>query len=105
MKRMRIAALTMVLACGNAHSQTAQAHQAEASGIVKVYQDGHGVSAPELLPIDFGSAITDQCDGVTSGKVTLSLIVDATGHPRDIVLTHPLGNDLDKLALVIAAAA
>jgi TonB family protein len=38
------------------------------------------------------------------GEVVLSILVDATGRPRNLMFLHPLGNDLDKFALQIVAA-
>jgi len=37
------------------------------------------------------------------GKIGLSVLVDTAGQPRNIMFLHPLGTNLDKLALKIAA--
>jgi TonB family protein len=38
------------------------------------------------------------------GKVVLSVLVDETGKPRNIMFLKPLGSDLDKLALLIVTS-
>jgi TonB family protein len=70
----------------------------------EVYVAGKDVRAPELLPMSFSTSGADACLSTAAGKIGLSMIVDATGHPRNIMFTKPLANDLDKLALVVVEA-
>src|ERR1035441_4026192 len=63
---------------------------------VKVYSIGQDVIAPELLPHDLGPFPMDKCRNKVNGTVVLSLLVDETGHPRNIMFLHPLGTDLDR---------
>jgi TonB family protein len=39
-----------------------------------------------------------------AGKVVLSVLVDESGQPHNIMFLRPLGNDLDKLALKLVTA-
>ena len=71
---------------------------------VKVYTLGPGVTAPELLPLAPLSFPTEKCKRKMDGKVVLSVLVDEKGQPRNLMFLHPLGTDLDKFALQIAAA-
>ncbi|HWG19538.1 MAG TPA: energy transducer TonB [Terracidiphilus sp.] len=77
----------------------AQGENAAASAPVKIYHVGHDVTAPQLLPVDFPLAIASDCGETISSKVTLSLIVDTDGVPRNIMFLAPSGNDLDRLAI------
>jgi TonB family protein len=70
---------------------------------VKVYSPGPAVTAPELLPLSLASLHTGRCNKF-DGRATLSLLVDTTGKPRNIMFIKPQGTDLDKYALRIAAA-
>jgi len=71
---------------------------------MKVYSVGPGVTAPELLPLNLSPTPPGKCKKKADGIVMLSVIVDATGHPRNVMFFHPTGTDLDKFALQIAAA-
>jgi TonB family protein len=71
---------------------------------VKVYAIGPGVTAPELLPLDLGPFPTEKCREKVDGKVALTLLVDTEGKPHNIMFLHPLGTNLDKLALKIVEA-
>jgi TonB family protein len=71
---------------------------------VKVYAVGPGVTAPELLPPDPLPNPAEKCKKKVDGKVVLSVLVDATGRPRNLMFLYPQGNDLDKFALQIVAA-
>jgi len=62
------------------------------------------VTAPELLPLNPIPIPTGKCKNKQDGIVILSVIVDATGQPRNLMFFHPVGTDLDKFALQIAAA-
>jgi TonB family protein len=73
---------------------------------VKVYAGGPGVTAPELLPPSPLPNPAEKCKKKqeVDGKVVLSVLVDATGQPRNLMFLYPLGNDLDKFALQIVSA-
>ncbi|MGO9776683.1 MAG: energy transducer TonB [Terracidiphilus sp.] len=71
---------------------------------VKVYTVGPGVTAPELLSPNLQPIPPEKCKKKVDGKVELSLLVDAAGQPHRIFFLHPLGTDLDKIALQIAGA-
>jgi len=71
---------------------------------VKVYKPGKEASFPERLPIDLSSIITDKCERATSGETVLSFIVDATGSPHNVMFVHPTGDDIDRMALLLARA-
>jgi TonB family protein len=68
---------------------------------VKVYTVGPGVTSPQLLPSESIHIFAGNCNSKEDGKVVLSLIVDERGQPRNITFLHPLGSDLDKLALLV----
>jgi TonB family protein len=71
---------------------------------VKVYAVGPDVTAPELLPLDMAPIAAESCEKIVDGKVVLSVIVDAKGNPRNLMFVSPLGTELDRFALKIAAA-
>jgi hypothetical protein len=67
---------------------------------VKIYTAGPGITAPELLPHTAPEQfVADHCNGDQQGKISFSLIVNASGEPRNIFFLQPLGTDLDVLAL------
>ena len=70
---------------------------------VKVYAVGAGVTAPELLSLNLPPFSSKNCQKNVDGKVVLSVIVNTAGQPRNIMFIHPLGTELDKFALRIAA--
>jgi TonB family protein len=92
---------------GGQQATSAPSSQADAQPArVKVYAAGPGVTAPELLPANPAPIPDEKCKRKqkADGIVMLSVIVDATGHPRNLMFFHPAGSDLDKLALQIAGA-
>lgn len=70
---------------------------------VTVYSDGPEVTPPTLLPLNPPPASIEDCPKRVDGKVLLSVIVDSAGQPRNLWFLRAVGNDLDKLALQIAA--
>lgn len=70
----------------------------------KVYLIGDGVSEPSLQPVEFTPPDTGRCTSSASGKVSLSMVVDENGHPRNIMFIKPRADDLDKLALKVVEA-
>lgn len=71
---------------------------------VKVYAAGPGMAAPALISTYTLSMPETKCGKKIDSKVELSLLIDTTGRPRNLMFVHPLGNDLDKLALRIVAS-
>jgi hypothetical protein len=56
--------------------------------------------APVLRLLEMTPAPDDSCNGKSlTGTVGLSLVVDAQGRPRNVMLKDPLANDLDYLAV------
>ena len=103
-----IASFVLMASCSSSGQQSnpsVPAPSVDAQPVpVKVYAVGQGVTAPELLPLDLGPFPTVKCRKKVDGKVVLSLLVDDTGKPRNIMFLHPLGTDLDRFALQIVGA-
>lgn len=90
------------LACGQQTGPSTQSPTPdEQPARVKVYAVGQGVTAPKLLPNSLSLSTTGKCRTKVDGTVALSVLVDATGLPRNLMFLHPLGNDLDRMALRI----
>ena len=54
------------------------------------------------LVFDFGNSLAEKCGGlVKAANVRFSLVVDASGRPRNVIFDKPLGNDIDLLALKV----
>ena len=70
---------------------------------VKVYSPGPDVTAPELLPIEMPLS-NGKCKEEPEGKVTLATVIDAGGQPHNVTYLQPVGNDLDKLAILVVKA-
>lgn len=107
MRKLWMIALLVVLARGFVVGQQTSAPSLQPdvrSERVKVFAVGPGVTAPELLPLRVPDIPNESCKDKLNGKVVLSVIVDAAGLPRNITFLHPLGTDLDKLALLIASS-
>jgi TonB family protein len=62
-------------------------------------QVGHGVSAPRVVRQSEPEFSEEARRAKYQGTITLSLIVDETGEPRDIRILQPLGLGLDKKAV------
>jgi TonB family protein len=73
------------------------------ASLVPVYSVGPDVTAPELLTADL-PVTKDKCIQKDKGKISLSLFVDANGIPQNVMFVHPLGTELDRLALYVAEA-
>ena len=61
---------------------------------------GPEITPPEPFPL-VQPSVTEGCHHKVAGKIRLAEVVDTEGHPRNLYLTEALGNDLDRLALVI----
>jgi len=68
----------------------------------RVYDLGRDVVAPQLLPSDRPTIQGESCEERQKGKVTLDVQVDPSGKTEYVYFVKPTGNDLDRLALVIA---
>lgn len=68
---------------------------------VQLFNSATGVAEPVLLPKQMPS-LSDKCDGEKQeGNVTLSLVVDSNGDPRNVMFKRANGNQADILALQI----
>jgi TonB family protein len=70
----------------------------------RAYAFGSEVALPELIPLAANLDPPQACRGRFDGKVKLSLEIDPAGLPQKIMFIEPHFDDLDRLALKIAAA-
>jgi TonB family protein len=78
------------------------AANAQPAATTAVYYAGPGVTTPHLIPISLTNLATGHCKKL-DGTVVLSAVVDASGLPHNIYFLHANGNDLDPMALKVAA--
>jgi hypothetical protein len=110
MPRNRLIALCLGLATVCAHGQQPASTSSDAPQVnarperVKVYSVGPGIEAPRLLPLNLTPITVEKCKEKIDGKVELSLLVDTSGHARNITFLRPVGTELDRIALGIADA-
>jgi hypothetical protein len=72
---------------------------------VKLSNGAQGLVEPSLFPLHFQSPPESECNGhKESGKVTLSLVVDSEGRPRNIIFKRPLGKEMDSIAIQVAVS-
>jgi len=64
----------------------------------KVYDEGPDVVAPQLIPMERAIPDASACARDIDDEVTLSLIVDSDGKPRDVTLINPVGTPIERLA-------
>ena len=64
-----------------------------------VFKVGGGISSPQEISTPDPEYTEEARRAKTQGTCTLWLIVDATGHPRDIRVVHGLGFGLDAKAM------
>jgi hypothetical protein len=67
-----------------------------------VYDLGHEITPPQLLPSVFPTSDGKSCEKHIGGKVILNMQVNAQGVPVFIYFIDAVGNGLDLLALMIA---
>jgi TonB family protein len=67
---------------------------------VRIVRLGRGITPPEPLPLTQPSA-PKNCQDKISGKVRLAAVIDAEGRPQNLFFIEALGNDMDKLALIL----
>jgi TonB family protein len=78
--------------------------QQSASKPASAYPYGSEVALPEILPFEVNLDPLKECKGRFDGRVKLSLEIDPAGLPQKIMFIEPHFDDLDRLALKIAAA-
>lgn len=71
---------------------------------VVVYSIEDGVIPPTLVSIPMTIEPAEDCPEKVDGNVSLFLVVDGLGLSRNLAFHHPLGSDLDQLALKIVGA-
>jgi TonB family protein len=108
MRRLWLNALIVLLAAGaSSGQQTSSSASSQLANAlptpVKIYAVGQGVKAPEFLPANAPPIPDEKCKKKVDGNVQISVLVDSTGRPRNLMFLHPLGTDLDKFALLIVA--
>ena len=94
-------ALLVGLSVGIAMAQEAGSAEETATASAKIYDMDPNLVAPELLPVELTIPEADVCKSERDDEITLSLIVDETGKPRDVSAIHPVGTPLERLALRI----
>ena len=70
----------------------------------KVYFDDRYLTPPSLIEPQTPFVEPPKCSGDYRGNLQLSLIVDEQGRPRDVVVTDPVGDDLDIFAVKLVEA-
>jgi TonB family protein len=108
MRKLWMIALLIVPATNLAGGQDANPNVPVLSQRLKpdramVYSDGPGITVPALLPLNMPRIPLEECQNKVDGTVLLSVIVDSVGEPRDLWFLRAMGNDIDKLALEVAA--
>jgi TonB family protein len=101
----QLVALSILFSCVicAAWSQpSSPAQQTKSNGPVLIAKMGPDTTAPTLMPVDFSTAISNQCERKFHGKVDISLIVDASGLAQNMLFLKPAVNDLDRLAILVA---
>jgi TonB family protein len=94
-----LALLSVPIAAGQQITPPAAPPTANAqTGSQTVYYAGPDVTAPKPPTLTLTDAATGRCKKL-DGTVVLTAIVDEEGMARDVLLLHPIGNDLDKLAV------
>lgn len=69
---------------------------------VTVYYDDEEIKAPQLLPVDFSPLLSNDCKNEADGIVSLSLVVDSSGRPKNVAPRDSFDDDLDHMAIAIA---
>ncbi|MGH9588879.1 MAG: TonB family protein [Terracidiphilus sp.] len=73
-----------------------------APGTVKVYEPRKPVTEPRLLPPAEPLDSPKNCTDDMVGESELSLLVDTSGRPRNLMFQRPSGTIADRFAIVIA---
>jgi outer membrane biosynthesis protein TonB len=109
MRQIGLASVSFILAVscvwGRQVEPSAQSGKLDTESTwVQTYTPGPSVIPPELLPLSMPPIPDEKCGEKLDGKVTFSALVDANGRPRNITFLRPMGTEVDRLALLIAAA-
>jgi TonB family protein len=110
MSRFWIVALLGALGIGSIRAQQATLPEPAlktrpATSAAEIVDLGPDVTAPILIPRIVPSFDRSSCGKKSfQGKVTFSFVVDAEGVPSKIIMLTVLGNDLDRLAILILAS-
>lgn len=96
--------ITILLASFFLGSLLAAAQSPADSAKTTIYQPKEGIVLPDLQPVHDPDEPGKDCKHRIKGKVTVNLIVDAAGEPRNVFLRSALGNQLDLFALRIVTA-
>jgi TonB family protein len=99
-----LACLGTSVAWGQDVGSPAVAPQVAATALPKVYDAGAGVAAPELIPSQWEVMATGTCTQVRDGLVYLTLVVDAGGMARDVVVENAARTPLERMAERIVSA-
>jgi TonB family protein len=94
--------LTPAAALTQEPDSTGSASPAAQGQAIRVYAHEGGLISPTILPRTNPIEPGEKCNKKLEGKVSLDLIVDATGHAQNATFVHPTGTVLDDLALVVA---
>ena len=92
-----VASMCVGIAAGQEVSSPAVTGSAPA----RIYEVGPDVVAPELLPMERTIPDSNACTRESDDEITLSVVVDAHGKPRDVTLINPVGTPLERLAMRI----
>ncbi|MFC5862988.1 energy transducer TonB [Acidicapsa dinghuensis] len=90
----------LVTLCALTLSVYGHSYQTAAPEIV--YLDNSGITGPQLQPLTLQDTSGNDCHHSFDGHVVLSIVVDTSGNPRNIMLSEPAGNELDELAVRVA---
>jgi TonB family protein len=93
--------LVVALGAGVALGQDAGSAEETVAAPAKIYDMDPELVGPELLPTELTIPEADVCKSESDDEITLSLIVDANGNPRDVTVINPRGTPLERLALHI----
>lgn len=77
-------------------------HSYQAATPEVVYLDSSGITGSQLLPLSIQDTSGNRCHHSFDGDVVLSLVIDTSGHPRNVMLSEPIGNEVDELAIRVA---
>jgi len=93
-----LSALFVGLSVGVAACQQAGSTSDGATAPAKIYEEGPDLIAPELLPTERAIPNTSVCTRESDDEITLTMIVDAGGKPRDVSVIGPKGTPVERLA-------
>ena len=97
-RNLSLIALVVGLGAGVVAGQQAGSAGETAAAPAKIYDGGPDVVAPQLLPMERTIPEAEACTRESSDEISLSLIVDANGKPRDVTLINQAGTPLERLA-------